>query len=141
MTVEVEHSSTSLSVETQGDTARFVLHIQAQGGWRMKPCPPNSARAPEVDRELSARIEEEVLRAIRETIQEQDCDAVGFHRRLMQSAPSLLQGREEEWRDRLRTCEYTVHVDAHGPLRRGSGTIRIKEARQVGLFLVLGFYR
>lgn len=115
VTVEVEHSSTSLSVETQGDTARFVLHIQAQGEVADETLSPQTLRErlPEVDRELSARIEEEVLRAIRETIQEQDCDAVGFHRHLMQSAPSLLQGREEEWRDRLHTCEYTVQVDAH----------------------------
>lgn len=114
VTVEVESASVSIEVEPRGETARFILKITARGEVEDETLAPQTLRdrLPEVDEALTGRIEEEVLLALRETIQERGCDVVGFRRRLMQSAPSLIQGKEEEWRDRLRTCEYVVQVDA-----------------------------
>ncbi len=112
ITLSVRNASTKVEIQPQGDAAgyRFRISCEAEILEEFLPGNLSAEEIREAERQLADVIRGETERAIAVSTG-YGCDAAGLGRLTQKRCPELIRGREEDWAEQLKDCEFEVEAE------------------------------
>ena len=112
ITLSVRNASTKVEIQPQGDAARYRFRISCEAEILEEFLPGNlsAEEIREAERQLADVIRGETERAIAVSTG-YGCDAAGLGRLTQKRCPELIRGREEDWAEQLKDCEFEVEAE------------------------------
>ncbi len=114
VTVEVHKSGTKMSVRKKGAAAEFTFQVtcKAEITEDYGDGTLNGAQTEELCWKIEQAVIADMHAALDTTINQLGCDVLGLGRMVKKKLPALIRGKEEQWPEKLKACDFSLHVDA-----------------------------
>lgn len=128
VTAEIHKSNTKIKLEKDGNggiSYAFSIDCRAEITEEYGEEALNTEQLAQLNSLLTQAIKADAEYALEQTMHQFGCDPLGLRRMVMKKYPDAIRGQEDEWEQQLRSCTFTVDVDAYvdrsGMLTKSAG--------------------